>query len=255
VAALSQVTDAALGHWNSCAKLTTGGVRCWGYDFGSSPGTEISAGVDLVAVGYSFRCVSLVNGPVQCARATGSGQLGNGSIDVEFGRYFRYSYQSVVGIEAGAMSLAAGDTFACAVTALGSVFCWGDNGHGQLDAGSTSSKSTSPLQLHGLESVVQVAAGMQHACAVDESGHVYCWGSNDAGQVGNGAAGDAVRAPERVVGIENAVQVTCGGRHSCALLADGTARWWGSNAEGALGDGTFNDQPLPVVVVEFEIAL
>ncbi len=45
------------------------------------------------------------------------------------------------------------------------------------------------------------------------------------------------------------VQLALGGRHTCARLADGTVRCWGSNAMGQLGDGTTADRSQPVPVV------
>ena len=35
---------------------------------------------------------------------------------------------------------------------------------------------------------VQVSAGVQHTCVVDQSRAVYCWGSNSSGQLGQGSS-------------------------------------------------------------------
>ena len=44
------------------------------------------------------------------------------------------------------------------------------------------------------------------------------------------------------------VQLAAGGSHTCALLGDGTARCWGANSVGQLGDGTATQRDLPVAV-------
>lgn len=44
------------------------------------------------------------------------------------------------------------------------------------------------------------------------------------------------------------VATSVGGSHSCAVLSDGTARCWGDNSQGQLGDGTTADRPSPVTV-------
>jgi alpha-tubulin suppressor-like RCC1 family protein len=51
-----------------------------------------------------------------------------------------------------------------------------------------------------------------------------------------------------VAGIGNAVGVSVGAYHSCALLGDGTARCWGFNQYGQLGNGTMANSPVPVNV-------
>jgi len=44
------------------------------------------------------------------------------------------------------------------------------------------------------------------------------------------------------------VQLAAGGRHSCAVGADGLAYCWGANDDGQLGDGTSDPSPVPVLV-------
>ena len=52
-----------------------------------------------------------------------------------------------------------------------------------------------------------------------------------------------VVAPVTVMGITNAVSVTASGLSTCAVLADGTAKCWGSNTNGQLGNGKLGYEP------------
>ncbi|MFU8805303.1 MAG: RCC1 repeat-containing protein, partial [Bradymonadaceae bacterium] len=61
-------------------------------------------------------------------------------------------------------------------------------------------------------------------------------------------AGDEDQCSSRLSGLSGVVQLAAGNNHTCALLSNGTARCWGSNGFGQLGDGTRLDRPGPVVV-------
>ncbi len=76
-----------------------------------------------------------------------------------------------------------------------------------------------------------------------------CWGFNGQGQLGVGAG--VVSSPDAmaVPTIADAIDVAAGSTHTCALLAGGRLRCWGSNAHGRLGDGTRTDRTSPVSVV------
>lgn len=50
-------------------------------------------------------------------------------------------------------------------------------------------------------------------------------------------------------------QITGGGSHSCALLDNGTAKCWGHNFPGKLGDGTTSPRAIPVPVVGLDHAI
>ncbi len=82
-----------------------------------------------------------------------------------------------------------------------------------------------------------VAAGDVHACAVTSDGGLLCWGKNDAGQLGPGAAGLLRSARPVTVFTAGVTAVAAGGRHTCAVQG-GLVRCWGSNLSGQLGDGT-----------------
>ena len=146
----------------------------------------------------------------------------------------------------------------------GGVQCWGDNEFGQLGNGdcgatnpSTCAYSSVPVAVAGLTSgVTALAVGRGHSCAV-QNGQVFCWGYDESGEVGSYSEDirnpqDGVsysRWPRPVADITNATAVSVGLNHSCALLADGTVKCWGSNQDGILGDGTGVDNFLPVQVL------
>jgi alpha-tubulin suppressor-like RCC1 family protein len=87
----------------------------------------------------------------------------------------------------------------------------------------------------------RLAVGDEHACLVDDVGHVRCWGRNNFGQLGYGdtqTRGDAPGEIEALVDIDiggMAVAVAAGWQHSCVLLTDGKVRCWGKGS--ALGYG------------------
>jgi alpha-tubulin suppressor-like RCC1 family protein len=86
--------------------------------------------------------------------------------------------------------------------------------------------------------VAAVTAGEHHTCALDESGHVWCWGSNEYGQLGDGTTEDRTK-PSGVVGLDDrVVAISAGGVHTCALTDNGSVKCWGSNWLGQLGTET-----------------
>jgi alpha-tubulin suppressor-like RCC1 family protein len=85
-------------------------------------------------------------------------------------------------------------------------------------------------------------------------GEVECWGTNFVGELGNGLT-DEDFSPVRyhVVGLAGAVALSTAGQdiegHTCALISNGTARCWGTNYDGDLGDGTTTLRRTPVTVI------
>lgn len=108
---------------------------------------------------------------------------------------------------------------------------------------STTVPDTPPV----LESVA-VATGRLHTCALVGDGTARCWGDNSAGQLGNGTIGGSSSVPGTVTGLTDASDITVGDNQSCALLGDGTARCWGDNTAGQLGNGTTTRSSVPVTV-------
>ena len=94
-----------------------------------------------------------------------------------------------------------------------------------------------------------INSGENSSCGVTTAGAAMCWGHNNAGQLGNGNQIDSA-VPVGVTGLGSGVrQVAVGVNHACAVLVDGTARCWGWNVAGQLGNGTVtNTSVVPVQV-------
>ncbi|MEL7013236.1 MAG: hypothetical protein AAFO72_08145 [Pseudomonadota bacterium] len=87
--------------------------------------------------------------------------------------------------------------------------------------------------------VVQVDTGFTHACALVQSGRVFCWGRNTFGGIANGTASSLVPVP--VKQLNNVTQISVGRDHACAVRKDGRVFCWGNNSFGQLGNGVFFD--------------
>lgn len=95
-----------------------------------------------------------------------------------------------------------------------------------------------------------LSLGLAHACTIDAGGGVQCWGSNSAGQLGDGTFESRVD-PVRVKGLDSnvvAVAATSAG-NACALRSDGEVLCWGDNEFGQLGDGTKMARSVPTRVI------
>jgi len=86
--------------------------------------------------------------------------------------------------------------------------------------------------------VISIAAGGYHTCVLLTDGIIKCWGNNQYGQLGNGVSKSVQNEPVYVVELGgNAVSITAGEYHTCALLSDGRVQCWGLNGAGQLGNG------------------
>jgi alpha-tubulin suppressor-like RCC1 family protein len=96
--------------------------------------------------------------------------------------------------------------------------------------------------------VIDVAPGITHSCALRRSGRAYCWGVNEAGQLGDGTIVEH-GTPLPVVG-RLFDQITAGQNFSCGIeRATARVLCWGRGANGELGDGTGSNRSAPVATL------
>lgn len=136
-------------------------------------------------------------------------------------------------------SLSVGDRHACVVEA-GTLLCWGDNRSGQ--AGGAARFETEPTLVEHDDQLawLEVSAGGEHSCAIDEQRNLWCWGSNRFGQVTGSGRED--QPLTQVSALEDVVDVSAGRFHTCAITAVGELFCWGRNDRNELGLG--DDAPL-----------
>ncbi len=95
-----------------------------------------------------------------------------------------------------------------------------------------------------------LALGAKFTCARGTEGSVRCWGDNTYGQlgydnvtpIGNGAGpGTQTAAAVNLGEGRTAVSIAAADYHVCAVLDDGSAKCWGRNDFGQLGQGATSD--------------
>lgn len=77
----------------------------------------------------------------------------------------------------------------------------------------------------------------------------WAWGEGAVGRLGDNSIDDKSSPVSVVGGFTDWIQVSAGGDHSSGLRSNGTARTWGGNSSGELGDNTTVSKRSPVSVV------
>jgi alpha-tubulin suppressor-like RCC1 family protein len=170
-----------------------GNVYCWGInDTGQLGGTSVaetyvptpvSPAIDVshIWAGPQHACAADDNGNAWCWGYGPEGQLGNGATP---------SQSPPVAVSGQWPELALGYYHTCGISPSGTLACWGDDRRGQLGIGDTSRAVKSVPQMIDTSawggSVLHVAAGGDHTCAVTTDQVVRCWGSNDDGALLDG---------------------------------------------------------------------
>ncbi|MEM9693534.1 MAG: EGF domain-containing protein, partial [Myxococcota bacterium] len=209
-----------------------------------------------IATGQAHSCARLQSGGVRCWGQNLDGRLGYGHLD-DIGDDETPDTQPVVDLGGAAvMEVTTGERHTCALTASGEVYCWGLGLFGLLGHADGRSESigddeppitASPLVFGA--SPIAVSAGEYHTCALLSTGATECWGYGVSGRLGYGNIAtlgdneDPAWAGPVPVGGPVAV-VAGGGMHTCALLDTGEVRCWGDAAYGQLGLGFFTNGPI-----------
>ena len=194
------------GVFGGCGLDGTGQAWCWGANIFGELGTGDASSMTVAAtpvavtgglrftqlsVGAAYACGVTTTGLTACWGNNIGAALGDGTMT---GRSSPTPVVNAnfVAVFAGAKNDIIDHT--CALDAAGGASCWGTNDSGQLGGPSTETCnfgngvpcSTSPVAVAGGLTFTTLALGNSHTCGMVADGHVYCWGRNDEGELGDG---------------------------------------------------------------------
>lgn len=192
-----------------------------------------------IALGGGHTCAATVDGLAFCWGADTAGQLGDGTT-VDRGHAAPVSGGRTYG------AIFAGRNYTCAsTTPTPVVYCWGENGSGQLGIGTQSNQPT-PVSVttSGITPrllALSLAATKPHSCAYGQLDFANCWGSDTSGQFGVGADASPTHTLPFFINLPTVVTWTAGAGYSCAIFSSsstsGPGVCMGNNDFGQLGNG------------------
>ena len=268
----SGVVSIAAGGSSTCAMTGTGNVWCWGDNatgqIGNGALTNSTVPVEVlnssgsaplgdvvgISVGQEHACAVTGAGSALCWGDNSKGELGGGISGASSSLPV-----TVTGFSSAVATIAAGSDFTCAVTTAEQALCWGEGSFGQLGDGNAAVATAPSLVLNSngtapLSDVMAISAGFDNACAIANLGTAWCWGANNAGQLGNGSNATQSNLPVALLEANglplsnNVVAIGAGHDEECAVTWLGTALCWGQNAQGQVGNGSAANSNIPAAV-------
>lgn len=264
----THTVEVATGYLHTCSispargqDIDDSSVYCWGRNWNGQLGhgdyiddplpdtvslPQGSVPTSIVS-GYSHSCTLLSDGQAMCWGNNDAGQLGTISLLNE-------SSPASVRITPSASSIAqivAGGNSTCALMDDGSVRCWGGNSKGELGDGTTTSSwdSSSSVILPTGRTAISIDMHYQNVCAILDDNSLFCWGSNNVGQLGQMTTGnsyDSVGGRISTLPVEidlgqGVASVAVGYNHTCAITLAEDLFCWGQNNWGQIGIGNYSN--------------
>ena len=228
------------GEGHACGVTPEGNVACWGDGYAGQLGNGLGGsqeGPVIVEWPESFRAVAAADEHT-CALERSGRAVCWGRVD-----YLGIGEESTPGNLTPEhvrrpTAVAGGQVFSaveaagwttCALTRAGRTFCWGDG--------------EEPRRVEGVPAFETLALGAGHlsghACGIAPGGELWCWGSNQFGQLGRGTTGGLHRLepPAPAAPGHRFASVDAGRYHTCGVTRDGRGLCWGWRGLGYLGDG------------------
>ncbi|MEI7917847.1 MAG: prepilin-type N-terminal cleavage/methylation domain-containing protein [Candidatus Saccharibacteria bacterium] len=258
---------------HTCVVASDNLAYCWGYNSngqlgnGSTTQSNVPVAVATTGVlsgktiksissGRNYTCVIASDNLVYCWGAGTSGQLGNNA--------YLDSLTPVAVNTAGVLSgktvksISVGNYFTCLIASDDLAYCWGYNYSGQLGNNSATQQFSVPVAVNtaGLlngKTIKSIASGASNACAIASDNLSYCWGVNNAGQLGNNSTVNSL-VPVAVINTTGLLNskiinyISTGAVDTCVIASDYRTYCWGQNMDGNLGNNSITNSLMPVLV-------
>ena len=256
----------------TCALTVNGLIYCWGsgtsgkLGLGSSTQqttpqlVDIGTGVKAIDISArsSHTCAVTAAGEIKCWGQNINGELGIGSTTT-IGDNAGEMGDNLASVNLDpiykALKVSVGNVSTCALMTNHQIKCWGNYTHIGQNLGTGVVGASSPTDVNTLtpldfspELATDIQSGSDFHCALFASGKVKCWGENSKGQLGMGTANLNIYGTSTYQlttvpfvsfgGTELVTKLVAGDQVACALLDDGTAKCWGDNISGVIGQGT-----------------
>ncbi|MGL5857485.1 MAG: RCC1 domain-containing protein [Angustibacter sp.] len=240
------------GGFHTCATRTDGSLWCWGYNGWGQLGdgttinrnrpVQVGSGTSwaTVSTGDLHTCATRTDGSLWCWGPGGGGRLGTGALTNHT------SPTLVAGGNSGWSTVSAGNVHTCGIRTDGELRCWGANAVGRLGDGTVGVNRLSPTPVDGGGTWNAVSTGRDHTCAIRGNNTLWCWGSQQSGQLGDGVVATSNRSsPYQVSATTTWTSVASGDYSTCARRNDSSLWCWGDNSYGQLGDDTTVSRAVP----------
>ena len=255
VIGIADAASVSAGARHSCALHENGSISCWGKngplgtDLESNPVTASSDQINFTT--QSDSATQKQHLALAAEQPSLTRQIDTPAPTLPPPLVFTSEPIAVPDIT-GAIAVSAGSSHTCALLRDNTVACWGRNRYGQLGNGNSGNDTdtTQPVKVAGIDDAIAISAGTGNTCALHKDISISCWGQNYLGESGWSARGKIQPTAVKVGYISDAIAVSAGGDHACALHEDATVSCWGYNAKGKLGLGiNGNVSVLPITVL------
>jgi alpha-tubulin suppressor-like RCC1 family protein len=237
-------SSASAGYTHSCGIRHGGKLYCWGSDADGQIGDGGSnsdanaprrigdlADWNSVSAGDDHTCGIRKGGKLYCWGNDAYHQLGDGNDGTAATKPRR------IGVHEDWANVSAGRYHTCGVRKIGKLYCWGNDGAGEIGDGDTPGYATTPRRIGDHQDWANVSAGILHSCGVRKIGKLYCWGSDGNDQIGDGDNPTTATSPRRIGDFLDWASASAGQYHSCGVRKNGKLYCWGGDGSGQVGDG------------------